>query len=433
MDVRPTRVTAGGSEEWISPAQILLCALVREEADKLPSRACEVAIVGAGPYGLSVAAYLRSYGIEPKLFGKPMEFWQQQMPRGMLLRSSKRASSIGAPNKSLRLDDYAAAAGIEISSRVRLEDFAAYGHWFQQKAIPAIDERKVSLMAVSTDGFCLTLADGELFRARRAVIATGIGSFAYRPPQFAKLPAALVSHSSDHSDFDKFAGARTAVIGAGQSAFESAALLLESGADVEIFVREAKVIWLTSHEVLQQAPYIKSLLYPLLYPPAEVGPIGFNQIIVRPRLFRILPRNWRDHVTYSGIRPMVSNWLRPRVARARIETSRSVCSAVPARHGIDLTLDNGTVRHFDHVVLGTGYRVDISRYRLIASDLRRSIRMAEGFPRLSLGFQSSVPGLFFVGASATGSFGPLVRFVAGTEYCARATAQSIVADIRSFS
>src|SRR5260370_3022468 len=128
---------------------------------------CQVAIIGAGPYGVSVAAHLRSMGAELRVFGEPMEFWQRQMPLGMVLRSPKFASSIAGPSRCLRLEDYAASKRVEISDHVRLEDFIEYGRWFQQQAVADVDRRKVAQLDAAPSGFRLILEDGDPFEVER--------------------------------------------------------------------------------------------------------------------------------------------------------------------------------------------------------------------------------------------------------------------------
>ncbi len=382
----------------------------------------KVAVLGAGPYGLSVTAHLRSKGVETRIFGEPMEFWDRQMPEGMLLRSCKRGSSISDPVQHLRLDDYAEAAGIEMPEPVPLEKFASYGHWFQRKAVSDVDRRKVKRLEKRPRGFHLTVEDGEEFEAERVVIAAGIASFAYRPELFNDLPREAVSHSSDYREFSRFKNANVAVVGRGQSALESAALLAEADARVEVLVRGSAVRWLTGGTSLRRMPRIHNLLYP----PAEVGPLGLNQIVAHPRLFRALPAAWGEAVSYRSIRPAVSTWVRPRIEGVRITTSSTIVSTAVAGDAVCLNLADGSKRCVDHVVLATGYRVDIAKYPFIAPELLSSIRQSEGYPVLSLGFESSVPGLFFVGATAAYNFGPLVRFIAGTVYCSKVLTRTIV-------
>ena len=199
---------------------------------------CDVAIIGAGPYGLSATAHLRTVkGLDVHTFGEPMSFWEGNMPKGMLLRSGWAASHIAGPNESLTMEEYQAASRTHFSSPVPLDNFVGYGHWYQRQALPDLDQRKIARVESMTNGFNLILEAGETVMARRLVVAAGIGSFTYRPPEFAGLPRSLASHTSEHLEFQRFAGKQVLVVGSGQSALESAALLHESGAEVEIVAR----------------------------------------------------------------------------------------------------------------------------------------------------------------------------------------------------
>ena len=388
---------------------------------------CQVAIVGSGPYGLAAAAYLRSAHVETRVFGESMEFWRRQMPVGMFLRSSWEASHISDPHHALTLDAYQAAHGVELSRPVPLDDFVAYGEWFQRQAAPDLDRRRVARIEPASAGFLLLLEDGEPLRAQRVVVATGIAPFAHRPAPFDALPPALASHSSDHGDLRRFAGRQVVVIGGGQSAIESAVLLHEGGADVEVIVRAPRVRWLRRSAFLHRQ---RGFVRRLLYPPTDVGPPGLNQIVARPRWFRRLPRGLQRRIAHRSIRPAAAGWLFPRAGGVRITTGRLVVSATPAGERLRITLDDGTGRCVDHALLATGYRVDVSRYAFLAPELARSVRRADGYPQLADGFESSAPGLHFLGAAAAESFGPLMRFVSGTGYAARALTRCVLASDR---
>ena len=189
---------------------------------------CDVAIIGAGPYGLSAAAHLRTIkGLDVHVFGEPMCFWDRNMPVGMLLRSGWAASHIADPDQSMTLDDFRAASGKSFSSPVPRERFVEYGLWYQSRAVHDLDPRKIARVEAHPNGFRLALENGDVMTARRVVVAAGISSFTWRPPQFANLPSQLVSHTSEHREFQKFAGKHVLVVGSGQSALESAALLRE--------------------------------------------------------------------------------------------------------------------------------------------------------------------------------------------------------------
>ena len=400
----------------------------RPQSATLMSSSCQIAIIGAGPYGLSVAATLRSNGKEPRTFGEPMEFWLKQTPSGMLLRSAKHASSIGDPALHLQLTDFAASVRKTFSERVTVEEFREYGLWYQQHAVPDVDRRKVTRLARTNGAFDLTLEDGEEIEAASVVVAAGIDAFAHLPAQFAGISPRLASHTSSHRDLSMFADARVIVVGSGQSAFESAALLLEHGAQVEIIMRAADVFWLRNN--VGKEP---SGLRGIVNPRTDVGPLEWhfppaNLAVARPDFLRMLPRPIQQILHDASVRPAVSGWIRPRVSRATITASRRIISADADRNRVTLTLDDGTTRNADHVLLGTGYRVDISRYSFIDPELLDSIARVDGYPELDRGFQSSVRGLYFTGAAAARSFGPLVRFVSGTKYSARTIARRITAD-----
>jgi hypothetical protein len=384
---------------------------------------CDVAVIGAGPYGLSVTAHLRARGVDAFAFGKPMSFWEHQMPVGMLLRSPTAASSLSDAEGKLTISVYREGSGMKFSAPIPREHFVDYGIWFQRQTAPDVDTREVPCIQ-KNGAFHLSLEDGEQVAASRVVVAAGIGSFPARPEQFAGLPGALVSHSCEHRDFSSFRGRKVAVIGGGQSALESAALLYEAGAEVEVIVREPQVRW------LQPTKWAHSFkpLERLLFAPYDVGPAGVSQLVARPDCFRMLPRGWQDRWGVRSIRPAGAAWLLDRVKHVTISAGRVVETATRAEDRLQLTLDDGSSRLVDHVLLATGYRVDISRYRFLAPQLLAAIDTVKGYPKLNSGFESSVPGLYFVGATAAWSFGPLMRFVAGTDFTARTVTKGILAN-----
>src|SRR5271156_895773 len=208
---------------------------------------CEVVMVGAGPYGLSAAAHLRALGLDVRIFGRAMEFWASKMPAGMLLRSPRVASNISDPARNFSLEAYESSAGVPPRAPLPLETFVDYGRWFQRELIPDLDRREVLSVRRNDAGFRIALDDGEEFQCGRVVVAGGIGSFQRIPAVFASLPTAQVSHCYQGRDLQSFSGARVAVIGAGQSALESAALLHEAGASVELIARNPFLRWIGAH------------------------------------------------------------------------------------------------------------------------------------------------------------------------------------------
>ena len=386
--------------------------------------ACEVAVIGAGPYGLSVAAHLRHAGIATRVFGEPMSFWRHHMPKGMKLRSPWRATHLSSPDRSLSLDAFAGAHGLDRDRVLPLEEFVAYGEWFQAHAVPEVDRRAVRRVEGASNGFQLELDDGEICAADRLVIATGLAHQEYRPLAFRDLPAALVTHSCEHSDFAPFRGKHVAVIGRGQSACESAALLAEAGAEVEL-VSRGEVRWLgdsTSEAPVHRTPAWR--LRDVLAAPSAVGPFPLSWLAELPAVVRRMPFALREEFSARCLKAGATGWLKPRFANVRCNPGRTIAGARARADRIAIDLD-GDASSFDHVVLGTGYRIDLSRIGILSPRLLSKIACVKGSPLLGSGFESSVPKLHFVGAYAVKSFGPLLRFIAGVPFAARSVAKAV--------
>ena len=387
-------------------------AQIEEEVTKGKDSDCEVAVIGAGPYGFSAAAHLKSKGMDVRVFGRPMEFWAKNMPAGMLLRSPRVASNISDPNGQFTLDAYEKAIGIEPIAPVPLDTFVGYGQWFQRQLLPDLDHREIRSVRRTDRNFSITLDGGNELYAQRVVVAAGIEPFQKIPAVFAALPPARVSHCYQGCDVKGFRGKRVAVIGAGQSALESAALLHEQGAKVELIARIPELRWIGQHPWLHRLGPVSSMLYSS----HDVGPAGISRLVAAPNLVRRIPLGLRDKIRTRAVRSAGSRWLPARLTKVQLTRGRFVTEANCAGDEVELRLDDGSRRLVDHVLLGTGYSVDIARYRFLSPELLRQVNVMDGYPQLRSGFESSVPGLHFVGAAAARTFGPLLYFVAGTEF-----------------
>ena len=385
---------------------------------------CDVVIIGAGPYGLSAGAHLRTIkGLDVRVFGEPMSFWERNMPVGMLLRSNWSATHIADPHRSLTLEAYQAVSGNHLFSPVPLNRFVDYGQWYQRKALPDLDKRKIARVESAQSGFLVHVADGEAIRSNRVVVAAGIGSFPYRPPEFAHLPSSLVSHASEHRDLRKFAGKQLVSIGSGQSALESAALLHEGGVQVEVIARSHRIQWLGG--LRSRVLHRTSILAKMLYAPTDVGPAGMSKLVARPELLQKLPRWLQDKMRKRAVRPAGARWLVERLKDVPILFDRTVVSATAVGDKVRIRLSDGSERTVDHIILGTGYRVDVSKYDFLAPELLQSIQQVNGYPVLEPGLESSVPGLHFLGAPAARTFGPILQFVSGARYASSALLRKI--------
>jgi FAD-dependent urate hydroxylase len=393
-------------------------ARARRRNRRAPS---QVAVIGAGPYGLSTAVHLRRAGVPVRVLGEPFEFWRNNMPEGMILRSRKRSTHISDPDRRLTIDRYEAAENVTVSRpSLTLDEFLAYGAWYQRNGVAEVDRRKVRRVEREDGGFALDLDDGSVMRADRVVVAAGLEPFGHRPAPWDTLPRSLVHHASEINDLSGFAGKRVLVIGGGQSALESSALLHEAGADVELAIRGRGVEWLRSEDPATRVP-----LRVRAAPPTDVGSLFTGWPAAAPDLYRRLPARAREEVSSRCLRPRASSWLRPRLQDVPVQAGRRVVEAEAQGAAVHVRLDDGSERTVDRVVLGTGYRVDVTRYPFLSPRLALGIETANGYPRLAPGLESTVPGLHFVGAPASLSFGPIVRFVVGTWFAAPAVAQHI--------
>lgn len=378
-------------------------------------------MVGSGPYGLATAAFLRAAGTETMVFGPVLEAWKHAMPGGMLLRSRARSSSIANPRRLHSLGAWAAARRFELPNPIPVELFVEYGSWFQQHAVGRVDARRVATLDMDGGRFHLALEDGTAREASHVVVAAGISPFARRPVPFTGLPRELVSHSSEHRTLDRLAGRRVAVVGGGQSALESAALLHEAGARVELIVRARTVSWLRDVTVAW-----RPTLSERMQPPTDVGGRLTGWIAAVPDAYRLLTPEIQAWVAGRCGPPAGAGWLVPRLAEVPITCGATVVAATADEGGARLVLSDGTERRADHVLLGTGFEVDVRSYPFLGRNLLGRLAIRDGYPVLGPGLESSVPKLHFTGAAATRSFGPLMRFVVGSWYAAPAVSRRIL-------
>jgi FAD-dependent urate hydroxylase len=393
---------------------------------------CDVTIVGAGPYGLSAAAHLRTIkGLDVRVFGEPMSFWSGNMPVGMFLRSNWTATQIACPNGDLTLEAFQAERFRPFGVPVPIEHFIEYGLWYQGHAVPDLERRRISRIERAANGFRLFVQDGETFESRRVIIAGGIGPFARRPAEFRALPCALATHTNEHHNFSGFSGRRVLVVGSGQSALESAALLHEAGAEVEVVGRAHRIHWLQGWASTTLHHRLGKFTRKLLYAPTDVGPAGISQLLARPHLVQLLPRPLQDKLRRRAIRPAGARWLVARLRDVPFTQGCSVVSAAATGSRVRVNLSNGKEITVDHVLLGTGFHIDISKYDFVAPELMQQIGRVNGFPILNDGLETSVRGLHILGAPAAHCFGPLLQFVSGTGFASRSLMRRFSGNNRS--
>ena len=397
----------------------------------------EVAIVGAGPYGLSLAAHLRAAGVSVRHFGLPMRLWQTAMPAGMFLKSQGFASNLSDPEGTHTLEAYCKATGHPYASYglpVPLDVFVGYGQWFRGKLVPDLEEVLVTDITARGGDFELSLADSERARARRVVVAAGVEHFARVPQPLASLPPWLCTHSSAHTDLSSFSGQNVVVVGAGQSALETAALLNENGCNVQLVARTSRLAW--NGEPLDPD---RPLRYRLREPESGLGSGWATWFYsTRPGLFRHLPAATRAYRARTALGPAGASWLRGRVIEQfPLLTGYQVRSASAQDGGVRLGLTGpgGTSRQLaaDHVIAATGYQTDPARLPFLGDQLRGGLRTLAGSPVVGPDYQSSVPGLYFIGPAVAPTFGPVMRFVFGTWHAAPTVARQLTGSSASRS
>jgi thioredoxin reductase len=397
------------------------------------SDSVDVAIVGAGPYGLSLGAHLRGSGLSVRQFGLPMQLWRGFMPQGMFLKSQGYASNLSDPRGTHTLGAFCRATGrpyADYGLPVALSTFVSYGQWFRAELLPELEEVMVTDIARRDGGFQVTLASSEQVQARKVVVAAGVQHFAYLPEPYSALPAAVCTHASAHTDLSAFSGQDVVVIGAGQSALETAALLHENGASVQLLARTSQLAWNGVPLALSRSP-----LERLREPEAGLGS-GWGSWFYsnHPGLFRRLPKSTRVSRARTALGPAGASWLRSRVdGQFPVHTGQSVTWAKEDGGTVRLgvTSADGSSREVaaDHLIAGTGYRIDLTRLSFLGDPLRSQLRTLAGSSAVGGDYQSSVPGLYVIGPAVAPTMGPVMRFVFGSAHAAKTVARSLGASI----
>jgi thioredoxin reductase len=383
----------------------------------------EVAIIGAGPYGLSIAAHLSGLGVTFRIFGSPMHTWLTQMPQGMRLKSEGFASTLYDPDSTFTLASYCSQQGLpyaDLGLPVPLETFASYGQEFQRRLVPGLEDKQVVSLDRTASNFLLGLEDGDVVAAHQVIVAVGISHFQYMPPVLDSLPQEFVTHSSAHHTFDQFRGREVTVIGGGSSAADVAAALVRAGASAQIVARKPVFRF---HE--PPGPGRRPLMESIRSPMSGLGP-GWRSLFctAAPPVFHKMPQKLRLEITRRHLGPAAGWFVKEQLAgrvpfhlglrldQAKIQDGR-VQLQLLSSDGAERTLVT------EHVIAGTGYKVDLRRLAFLSPEVRAGIRSVEQTPVLSSTFESSVPGLYFVGAASANSLGPVARFAFGAGFTAR--------------
>jgi lysine/ornithine N-monooxygenase len=382
----------------------------------------DAAIIGAGPYGLSIAAHFRRQGLSFRIFGPAMDSWRNHMPKGMMLKSDGFASNIYSPDGGYTLKQFCADKGITYDDNkipVGLDTFSAYGLAFRDRLVPELEEKFATSVKKLPDGFQVQLENGEILAAKRVVLAVGITHFPWVPSTLSQLPPDLMTHSFGHHDLQEFRGRKVIVIGGGASAIGLAGLLREADCNVELVVREKSVKF---HGAPSDKP--RSLWKRMRHPQSGLGPGLRSRFCADyPMYFHFLPEKVRMEVVQKHLGPS-GHWVsKDRVlGQVPLHLGYSVQkSGVQGNKAcLHLLSQDGSERELlaDHVIAGTGFRVDVNRIQFLSHEIQSKVKTVDGSPVLSTAFESSVPGLFFTGLASANSFGPVMRFAYGAGFAA---------------
>jgi hypothetical protein len=355
-----------------------------------------------------------------------MENWLK-MPRGMSLKSDGFASGLFDPKGALPLDRFCREQSYgyaDLGLPVPVSTFCAYGLAFQKRLVPDLDRRLVSHLSGAPDGFRLRLEDGSSLRAARVVLATGITNLSWMPPELTGLPPAVVSHSCQHSEPAAFAGREVTILGGGSSAIDLAAFVHEAGARVRLVTRRTV---LPVHTMMRLP---RRLSDRVREPLTGLGPTWRSMFFVRaPGVVRLFPPQRRLRWAKTAFGPAAGWFMADRIRPVPTLYGQSPAGAevIDGRVRLHLRGADGQPSSLDtdHLIVATGYRVDIDRLGYLDPSLRRAVARIDDAPVLSQHFESSVPGLYFVGPAAAATFGPLMRFAYGARYTAPQVARRL--------
>ena len=387
------------------------------------TEAPEVAIIGAGPYALSLAAHLRALDVEHRIFGSTMHTWRTQMPRGMFLKSDGFASNLYDREQSFTLQRYSAETGVAYADEgvpVSLDTFCAYGLAFQKRFAPQVEPKLVTRLKADGSGIELQLDDGEKLRPRKVVLAVGISHFQHVPEALASLPPEFCSHSSACVDPARFKGRDVTIIGRGASALDLAGLLHAAGALVRLVTRKPSLAF---HAGPASKP--RSLWQRMRRPKSGLGPSLRSLLYSEaPMVFHHLPERTRLRIARNYLGPSGGWFMRDQVLGKVPVMLGSVVEDVWVRQDrVHLRLHDGDGKvseiSTDHIIAATGYRTDLRRLPFLDDELLPHLRMIQHAPVLSAQFETSTPGLHVIGPAATNSFGPVMRFAFGARFTAQ--------------
>jgi FAD-dependent urate hydroxylase len=364
----------------------------------------DVIIIGSGPFGISLGAHAVANNLQYKLFGYPMDFWKNQMPQDMFIRTPHEFVSFSDPKDELTIQHYSEETSIELVTPLPRPIFVDYANWFAKKAGIEFTTQLITKVEHKDGHYVVTSDNGKIFTSKNVIVATGVEHYKFLPDFLKEFPTNLVTHTSGYTSFSPFKGKKVVVLGSGQSAWEAAGLLHRDGADVELVYRQSGPNYAGSRENEIALRDIGDVFFNL---PLEEKKQGWGQSagsvahFLKPYVEGIVPQN-------SG------------VAIDNIEQIKE--------DEIRITLSDGSEKIVNHIIAATGFHINIDKVPFFNTDLLSQVEREEEyvqFPKLNESFESSLSGLYFAGPLSSHSHGPTFRFILGL----RKTSFSIIPSI----
>jgi cation diffusion facilitator CzcD-associated flavoprotein CzcO len=398
----------------------------------------DVAIIGAGPYGLSLASHLQATDVNFRIFGKPMHAWRNHMPPGMYLKSDGDSLDLRDPGEAFTIHRFHDEHKMPFSSAqvVSRETFISYGLEFQARNVTVPEPHDVVSVEHDGEGYLLKLSNQELVRTKRVVLAVGVYNFRYLPPVIANLPPEFCTHSANYGSVEHLRGKKVAIVGAGASAIDLAVALAQHDVDTTVVSRRAELRFQTPPDAPQLTILSKvwGRIYRILMPGSGIGEGWVLKFYAdAPHVFRLLPAKLRSYLLRVTLGPASTFVTKDILASQNtpILLSHAPIASAVVNGKVHLTVENRKdkstrVLEVDHVIGATGYQVDIEKLPFLAASIRTQIRTHESAPELSQSFESTCRGIYFVGPATAMSFGPVMRFVFGAGFTMKRITKHLV-------
>lgn len=362
----------------------------------------DLAIIGSGPYGISLAAHAEAQGLSYELFGYPMDFWKNKMPPEMFIRTQLEFIGLSDPDDTYTFARYQHETGTEYSYPVPRSIWVDYAFWFAEKTHVRFSEELVHKLDYYGDRYVLLTEYGRRLEARQVVVSVGLTGAEYIPRHLRAFKGRWVTHTNGYTNYNDFCGKRVAVLGGGQSGWEAAALLYQAGAQVDLIYRGS------GYE-------------------SPVPHINARQRKLAPLFYFLTPEE-QEEERRELLRATVTEFLVPLVegkVQQRPYSEVTKAEVKDASDQLTLLISNGDSIEVDHLIVATGYQSRLDQLVFLSPFYSQIKQESNGYPKINERFESSVPGLYFAGPLSAYHHGPAFTQIAGVWHTSRTIIPSL--------